>query len=169
MINYLWHIFIPLILSNIIHMLIIKQGWLSSLCKPVSVSCFGPNKTWRGFIIVIILNGIFFGVVNVVLPKFGTLEALRYGVLLGLAYMVFELPNSMLKRYMGIAAGERSQKNPVFYSILDKSDSALGVSLISKLIFGFTWVEIGLLFFGSVAIHSFFSLLLVVIGVKRSF
>lgn len=167
--NYLWHIYIPLILSNVLHMAIVRRNIFSTWAIPLSVLWFGPNKTWRGFIVLTILNALFFYVVNLIYPLFSSSSSILYGCILGLTYMLFELPNSMMKRYLHIPSGESSQKFPLLFYLFDKADSALGISLVSKLLFGFTWMEAGILFLGSVIVHILFSFLVVFIGMKERF
>jgi hypothetical protein len=169
MIVYLVYIIIPLLISNVIHMIFVRWNWFAFLNKPIFNSLFGANKTWRGLIVLTILNGLFFSLVNTIITQFEFLESIGYGLLFGIAYIVFELPNSMLKRYVGIPAGERSKNHPVIFSVFDKSDSAFGVALFSKLLFGFSWMESIILFFVGIALHILFSVLLVLFGVKRNF
>jgi CDP-diacylglycerol--serine O-phosphatidyltransferase len=107
--------------------------------------------------------------VNIALPCFGHWTAFFYGAMLGLAYMVFELPNSWFKRYMGIQSGQKAEKNAWVFMMLDKMDSALGVSLASKILFAMSWADTLMLFFLAVLIHVFFSWLLVITGVKKGF
>ncbi len=167
--NYLFHIFIPMILSNVIHIVMVKKRICASLAIPIARTWFGENKTWRGMIILPLLNGVLFWIVNMVMPLFGQIQALFYGGILGLTYMIFELPNSWFKRKMGIGAGQKAEKNAWSFMLLDKMDSAIGVSLASKIIFDLTWMEALKLFGLAVLIHVFFSWLLVTTGVKKRF
>jgi len=150
-------------------MIIVKKGLFPSLVIPLSVALFGKNKTLRGVLILPLLNGFLCWLVNWFIPVFESIEAFIIGAVLGLAYMISELPNSWLKRKLGIASGQRAKKNATFFLLLDKMDSAFGVSLVCKFIFEFSWVEAGILFLIAVSIHVFFSWFLVAIGVKRRF
>ena len=167
--NCFFHIFIPMILSNIMHMVLVKRNAFSSLAVPVAAELFGKNKTWRAFAIVPPLNALFFWMVNTANPLFGWMEALFYGFILGLTYLLFELPNSWLKRRMGIKAGEKAKKNAWLFMLLDKMDSATGVSLLSKILFNLSWPETLKLFIAAVLIHVFFSWLLALIRLKKRF
>ncbi len=167
--NYLLHIFIPMIVSNILHMIIVKKNWLSFLAISISPPLFGANKTWRGIVFLTLVNSILFWAVNVFSPMFGNLEALTIGGILGFVYMLFELPNSWFKRRMGIGAGQEAKKNKKLFMLLDKMDSALGVSWVSKILFGFSWMGMVKLFLLAVLIHVFFSWLLVVLKIKKRF
>ena len=167
--EYLLHIFIPMIISNISHILIVKKNLLSSLTIPISTKLFGQNKTWRGFLLLPFLNGILCGLVNLFYPIFEMTNALIIGAILGLVYMIFELPNSWLKRRLGIAAGEKAQKNAIGFMILDKVDSSAGVSLACHFLLQLTWLDTLYLFFLAVFTHVFFSWFLVILGVKKRF
>ena len=158
-----------MIVSNIIHMIIVKKNWLSPMAISIAPTLFGANKTWRGIMVLTLLNGILFWGVNFFFPLFGNLEAFIYGAILGFVYMIFELPNSWLKRRMGIKAGQTATKNKRFFMLLDKMDSALGVSLISKILFGLSWLATVKLFLLAVFIHVFFLWILVVVRIKKRF
>lgn len=166
---YLGFILVPLILSNVLHMFIVKRGLLPALCRPLSEPLFGKNKTWRGLITVPLLNGATLMLLCVFFPRFALPEAFVLGATLGLAYMLSELPNSWLKRRAGIAPGGEAETHAWFFHLLDKTDSSLGVSLASFVLFDFSISETILLFAAASLTHVFFSWVLVVAGVKKSF
>lgn len=167
--EFLIHILIPMIFSNVIHMVLVKKNVLPTLLIPISKLLFGTNKTWRGVVIVSGLNAFFFWLVNLFNPLFTDTKALLFGAILGFLYILFELPNSFLKRRLGIGSGQAATKNAWLFMLLDKSDSALGVALGSKFLFNFSWLEMLQLFFVGIFVHIFFSWLLVVIGIKKRF
>lgn len=162
-------VLIPLIVANVLHMLLVKKEMLSSLAIPINVKLFGFNKTWRGVVFLIIVTAVFCSLFGWIF-KFQTFKSnLLLGAVLGLTYVVFELPNSMFKRWKGIEAGERSKKGGIYFSILDKTDSAFGVSLVYSLLNDFSAKEGILLFLVCSGLHAFISLLLVFLKVKKSF
>jgi hypothetical protein len=158
-----------MIFSNVIHIILVKKNLLPMLLIPISKPLFGVNKTLRGFILVTFLNAFFFEIINLFNPLFSHLESLFFGAILGLSYMIFELPNSFLKRRLGISSGKKATKNAWIFILLDKSDSAFGISLGTKLLFGFTWLETLELFIIGILLHFFFSWLLVALRIKKSF
>ena len=162
-------ILLPLVLSNIIHMVIVKLNYFQFLSIPLCTKLFGINKTWRGFILVSVLNSLLCWMIYLVLKSEMVSNPLFTGFLLGVFYMLFELPNSFLKRRVGIGSGEKANGIKSFFIILDKTDSAFGVSLISYFLFSLSITDFLLLFFISVIIHSFFSILLVLLRIKQSF
>jgi hypothetical protein len=156
----------PLIISNTIHMIAIRKGWLEGLNRPISTRLFGANKTWRGFVLLPLLNAA-----AVVLFSYDSPvpASLLLGAMLGIVYLLFELPNSFLKRRIGIAPGEQSSQYRTLFLLLDKTDSALGVSLAYYLLAEITLLHAAVLFIISSATHIIFSLLLVSLHIKKSF
>ncbi len=166
MFYHLIRLVVPLVFSNILHMIVIRMGWLPELARPVSTALFGAHKTWRGFILLPILNAIAVALFSYRSPFW---PSLFLGAVLGLAYLLFELPNSYLKRRMGIAPGQAASRNRYLFMLLDKTDSAFGVTLAYYLLTDITLPEAGMIFLiGSMA-HILFSLLLVSLRIKRSF
>jgi hypothetical protein len=160
-------IIIPLIISNVIHMVVVKNNYLSGLAIPLSVSLFGANKTYRGLMLVPLFNLIFM----FILAKLTSDDSFRllHGFLFGMAYVLSELPNSYLKRKMGIASGETAINNKILFQFLDKFDSAFGVTLLAFWIYDLALPVGFLLLFFSGGVHIIFSLLLVKLKFKRSF
>ncbi len=183
---------IPLIVSNVLHMVLVKKNGLKSLCIPLNSTLFGPNKTLRGFLFVPFVNGILYLVVNWpggwllsgLSPEYylqqeiniGDINFLNLllmqesiGAVYGLFYMLFELPNSWIKRRMGIASGESSTRFRWFFTLLDKTDSAIGVSLFFGFLNDFN-IEMMLQFFlCASSLHFGISGLLVLSKIKKSF
>lgn len=125
----------PLIFSGIIHMIIVKKDLLSFLRIPLSLKLFGANKTYRGFVVMIFstILGVYLcqfllSIIDIDFYKEVNLWIL--GGLLGLSYTVFELPNSYMKRRLGIAPGKRASKNTLIFSIYDQMDSGIGLCLV---------------------------------------
>ncbi len=163
------YIVVPLIISNVLHMVIVKKNFFSSLATPVSVKLFGQNKTWRGFVIVPLLNAFLLSMINLLWPYLSNVRALIIGFLLGIAYMLFELPNSYLKRRLGIGPGVNAGNLRWLLMLIDKTDSSFGVSLFSYFLLDLGLVQFLQLFLISVLTHIFFSLILVATGIKKSF
>jgi hypothetical protein len=167
--NYLPHILIPMIIANVIHIIIVKKNALSFLTMPIWTTQFGANKTWRGFFILPILNGALLVLVNFFLPVFEVFQSFWIGAILGFVYMLFELPNSWIKRKMGVGSGEKAEKNAFLFMAMDKMDSSLGVSLACHFLLHWNWSETGIFFFIAIGTHVFFSWFLVVLKIKKRF
>ena len=58
---YLAGTLIPLIISNILHMIVVKKKWLSILNYPINDGWFGKNKTYLGFFVLPLLNALLYG------------------------------------------------------------------------------------------------------------
>ena len=160
---------VPLVVSNVLHMVVVKKNWLPVLAQPVSVQLFGEHKTWRGFLLLPLLNGAVLWLIAPVTKALPAGTAFWTGAALGFAYMLAELPNSYLKRRRGIAPGENAGRNRLLFMLLDKTDSALGVCLLYFFLRDIQLFQVVALFLLSSGAHIFFSLLLVSLHLKKSF
>ena len=165
----LYLVFIPGILANVSHMFLVKANGFSKLIIPIHEQLFGKNKTFRGFIVLIVFTAFFTGLCSLLVEDYSIIRGLGIGALLGFTYAFFELPNSFLKRRLGIKAGGKANRNKLLITILDKMDSTFGVSFVYYLLSDLTVLEGVFLFLGSVGLHVFFSFLLVAVKVKKSF
>ncbi len=103
---------------------------------------FGSNKTYRGVIAVGLGTALGFGIQALVLHQITSLRHLELidysrlnwfplGFALGVAAMLSELPNSFIKRQLGIAPGTVANGLVgVLFYILDQIDMLLGVWLV---------------------------------------
>lgn len=130
--NVLW-VMLPTALAGIAHMLVVRQQWVEFLAQPIWLEGLGPNKTWRGVVAMMLFSALavcgFELVVQPVLP----VSQILWGLGLGLLYVLAELPNSFVKRRMGIAAGTQSAQRPWLSAAVDKMDSALLGSVVLAL------------------------------------
>ena len=144
---------VPTILAGVMVMLWCKLPILKAIAKPIDFGknfadgkrLFGDNKTWKGMLGYILFN-TFFAVLWGFVCQGGVLKDLNFfyqyhentipfnlliGVLLGLGYSIFELPNSFLKRRLDITPGKSiSGFWKVFFVFLDQADSVFGVALV---------------------------------------
>ena len=146
-------------------------------CLPDGKRIFGDNKTYKGFV-----GMILFGAVLSVLWGFAakgsqTLSSLNYfyrnydntvlynlliGSLMGFAYALFELPNSFLKRRIGITPGKNdiSGFKRVFFIFFDQADSVFGCVLVVCAFFPLpVWFYFAYVLVGAVT-HIVFNMLL---------
>jgi phosphatidylserine synthase len=133
---------LPAIVGGILHMLAVTRDWLPFLKIPVFEPWFGANKTLRGFLLMPLLAvpGAWLAHLlaqgrTLTVDLAGT-SFLTLGLLLGFAYVLFELPNSFLKRRLGIVPGAEAHRLRVLFIFLDQMDSAVGVALAAVLFFG---------------------------------
>lgn len=149
----------PVILAGILTMIWCKLPVVQAWARPMDRGrqlkdgrrLFGENKTWKGFAGYLLMgtfSGITWGVVCQLVPALGrsnylyayhdnsvTYNALM-GLAFGLAYTVCELPNSFLKRRVGIQPGKPSagSKRWLFF-LLDQVDSLLGCVFVLCLVY----------------------------------
>jgi len=164
--------FIPLIIANVLHMLVVKKDVLKSLRIPLSKRLFGKNKTLRGFVVLPILTACTAGI-NSLLFGLHAHDTYYYycliGFGLGLAYMIGELPNSFIKRRLGIKNGAQSRRYKYLQILVDKSDSLISTLLFYYYVQSVPFRIIVILFFAALLIHISISYLLFLLKIKKSF
>lgn len=144
----------PVILAGVSNMVVVKQKWFKKIAKPMDNGkmlkdgkrILGNNKTWFGFFTMIVCSIIthfvwgFFCKISVSFHSMNQLylyhdNTLWYnavvGAVMGIAYMLFELPNSFIKRRLEIPDGktEKGVKGKIFF-VIDQLDSMFGVILV---------------------------------------
>lgn len=138
---------------------------------------FGDNKTWRGFVVMVPAAACAFWVLSLVTgaARGGTglwpLTAVQYALLgawAGAGFMAGELPNSFLKRRLGIAPGEPagSMRSTLLHFLLDRIDSGIGMLGALALVVPVAWQTWAAVLLVGPAIHWSFSLLMFRLGVK---
>ena len=141
------------VIAGIVNSIWCKSGMFKRLQVPMDGGrnfvdgrrIFGDNKTWKGFLGYIFCNVIcmvLWGLVcdvaqlesyNMFYEKVANtpVNNLIIGLLLGIAYGVFELPNSFLKRRLGIVPGKSvSGAWKAFFVFFDQADSVFGCVLV---------------------------------------
>lgn len=139
---------------------------------------FGANKTLKGFVVMVPATALSFGLLGALalaFPRAGEglwlLSPLQYVALGGIAalgFMLGELPNSFLKRQLGIAPGEApaSAWGRWLGFAIDRLDSIVGMLLVLSLFVPVGWkVWLFVLAVGP-GIHWLFNVALYVLGVK---
>lgn len=165
----------PPILAGILNMAWCKAPFGKGLNVPIDhrkilkdgKRLFGDNKTWKGFLGISVLTVICAVIWGAVCGSDGYLFEHNYmyrnfdntliynivmGLALGFAYALFELPNSFIKRRMGISPGKAINglkgKGFVFF---DQADSVFGCVLVLSFVcrmtvaFYFLYVLVGTL------------------------
>lgn len=153
----LLYLILPLVLAGFSNMVWMKLPILDSLRVPMDKGqnwrdgrrIFGDNKTWKGFIGMMIVTALWlqvFDLIDAISPGARALSLLPfetwpglmatvYGAIWGLFYVLAELPNSFIKRRLDISAGgEAKGWLGQLFKIIDQGDSVLGC-LIGMLIF----------------------------------
>lgn len=137
---------IPIIIGGVLHMIVVTRDMYPQLKIPIHTGLFGANKTWRGFVVVPLFTAagtlLLYPLELFQRAVWGTSVLEQHslfivGIVTGLAYMVFELPNSYVKRRLGIGPGETPAKLRWVFILMDQLDSIIGVSLAYCLLLGF--------------------------------
>lgn len=168
LVSHLIIVIVPLIFSNTLHMLVVKKNLFNYLNKSISVALFGKNKTWRGLIFVSICNAFLLMFINEIF-QFKITHPFYLGLILGVSYIVFELPNSYMKRKLGIQPGEQHEKHKILFALIDKMDSAFGITIIYWVL-GYINIQNAIILFlcGSLT-HILISKILVLTKIKKAF
>jgi CDP-diacylglycerol--serine O-phosphatidyltransferase len=166
--THLLIVLVPLIFTSILHMLAVKENWLNVLQIPIWRTGFGENKTWRGVLFVPAANALFLLLISSVF-RLDLAYPFLLGYILGLSYLIFELPNSFLKRKAGIKAGGHHRDHKYLFYILDKTDSSFGVTLTYFLITGITLKMALALFLINSTMHAAIAFVLVKLRIKSTF
>lgn len=185
-----WALAITLIvafsLAGIAQVIWLRSGHRSFLARAIDGGrtfrgrrLFGDNKTWRGFVVMVPATACAFlllVVLRPVLPSWwadglwsmGPAAYALTGAVAGLGFMLGELPNSFVKRQLGIAPGLAPEGFilRIVFAIADRVDSILGMLIVLSLIVPVpmeTWFYVLLL---GPAIHFAFSATLHAVNVK---
>ena len=90
------------------------------------------------------------------------------GVLLGLAYAAAEIPNSFIKRRMGVAPGETPERFALFFVMVDQLDSTIGCLLIYVFLLQMPMLTLASTFFIAPVIALLVKQILFVLGLKKT-
>jgi CDP-diglyceride synthetase len=163
----LW-VFVPVLGAPILHAPVLTFDLLKGLKRPLDCGAtiggkrlFGDNKTWRGAIVMLV------GVIAAAallslwpwywhhLPKeIQDAGPWLYGFLLGLGVVVGELPNSFLKRRIGIAPGtQRKTVGGVLLSVYDQADFVLAIWVLLLPIWAMSVGQAAIAFVAVTAVH----------------
>ncbi len=147
----------PLVIAGFLHMFLVKKNLLSSLNKPISLKMFGRNKTYRGFVAMPVFTyiGLLY---SQAIPFFKNqnltqMQLLKLGLLLGLFYALFELPNSWMKRRLNIEPGKTPDKNKLLFIFIDQADSVIGCLCVYVLFMDLTFLTISLVILLGPSLH----------------
>lgn len=188
---YMYLTILPLIVSGVLNMVFTKTKFYQKHKSPIDRGCvlkdgkriFGDNKTWIGFISMVLISTCVHAASGVVVDVFdishySDLYAVHdntilynsfVGFMFGLIYMLSELPNSFVKRRFDIQAGKTDKgiKGLVFF-IIDQIDSLIGVALLIFLLSNITlWKSVGYLVLGAFT-HVAVNLVLYLLKVRKN-
>jgi hypothetical protein len=139
---------------------------------------FGENKTLRGFVVMVPATAAAFVVVVLVAASgspaaagLWNLSPLGYAALgawAGFGFMVGELPNSLVKRQLGIEPGRAARGVAFLWQFLgDRLDSGIGMLIAVSLAVPTPWRVWAFVLVLGPAIHWAFSVLMFRLGIKQ--
>lgn len=171
---------------GLVHVLWLRSKLARRLAYPVDGGLmvrnrrlFGANKTLGGFLALPPAASLSFWLLSVLWAQLPAplpdmlwpLSGWQYaglGLICGFAFLIAELPNSFLKRQIGIAPGAAPSSGPlkVITTIVDRFDSVIGCLVAASLLLPLsvaTWVWVLVL---GAAQHALFSFLMFRMGLK---
>jgi len=165
--------------------------WLGSRCShrlavPIDFGrtlrgnrIFGDNKTPRGFVVMVPATALAFALLHHLLGAVDPSwvqgiwpltdgESLALGALAGLGFMLGELPNSFVKRQLGILPGHAARGGfaRTLSFVFDRLDSVLGALLATSLMVPTPWRMWTFVLLIGPGVHWLFSVALFCLRVK---
>lgn len=171
----LW-VMAPVLGGAVAHAPVLRRDLLKPLKKPISRRLFGANKTWRGALMMTAGTTA----ATVALHKFpayrrrlprevAEADPRLVGLLLGLAVWTGELPNSFIKRRLGIPPGEqRRDAVGVAISVFDQADFVPTAWLLLSPVWRMSAAEAIRTFAAVAAAHMPINVIGYAIGARRS-
>ena len=175
---------LPVVLGGLGHVAVLKTNVLRSLAVPIDNGArlrgrpvFGENKTWRGIALMTGLTALASGTQAALARRnrwtsaLDVLQSARVnawltGALCGLTYCLAELPNSFVKRQLGIAPGARATRASRLQYVVDQADSVAGCLLALRLLYRAAARELITAFALGITVHIGIDQLIYAIGVK---
>ncbi len=176
-------LFVPILGAMVAHAPVLRFDLVPGLKRPLDGGrtfrgrrIFGANKTWRGATVMFV--GVLVATLALAqLPAYwGRIpaEVARHspwivGTLLGLGVVLGELPNSFVKRQIGIAEGtQRRSPLGVVVSVVDQGDFVLAIWLTLLPLYVLTVGEVLTAFLLVVAVHYAVNLIGYAIGARKA-
>jgi hypothetical protein len=143
----------PILIAGLVHVAVITLNLAPDLARPIDAGrrwrgrpLLGSNKTWRGFVVMPAATAITIAAQQALgtrAPRLGALAHLRrgappalvVGAICGAAYVLAELPNSFVKRRLGIAPGRSAPGARVAQYLVDQLDSVIGCAVAIRMFY----------------------------------
>ena len=143
----------PILIAGLLHVAVITLDLAPTLARPIDAGrrwrgrpLLGKNKTWRGFVVMPAATAITIAAQQALAarsPHLAALAPLRraappgwiVGAICGAAYVVAELPNSFVKRRLGIAPGTSARRARAAQYVVDQLDSVVGCAVAIRTLY----------------------------------
>lgn len=173
-------------IAGLVHVAVIKVGLLKELAAiPLDFgvqlqgrTLFGENKTLRGALVMVASTALssmaFVRLLSVSptlrarVPVFELDHPAIWGLLAGAGYVAGELPNSFIKRRVGIGPGATTDGlvGALFW-IVDQIDSMIGVLLLLSPFWLPSWTFVLALLVITLVVHPSVAFVMLLLGLKR--
>src|SRR6185503_12472904 len=128
----------PILIAGLVHVTVITLNLMPELARAIDGgrrwhgrALLGTNKTWRGFLVMPAATAMTIAAQQAIAARslnLATLVPLRrgapaawiVGAICGTAYVLAELPNSFVKRRLGIAPGTSAPRARVVQYVVDQ-------------------------------------------------
>ena len=162
-------VFVPVLGAVVLHAPVLRFDLLKPLKRPLSNRLFGANKTWRGALVM------FTGVVLATAASWALMPDevrdepwLLVGTLIGAGTVLGELPNSFLKRRLGIGPGERrTTPAGLVLVVYDQADFVPGIALALLPVWTMPLAIVALGFVAVAAVHFVVNVIGYAIGARE--
>lgn len=183
--------FTPVIMAGILNMFWVKVG-PDRLRIPLDHGLtladgrrlFGQNKTYLGLVGYVMFHSLAafaWGIMNAIWPflednnyfyqmhENNAFYNILIGALMGLAYTLFELPNSFMKRRVGIEEGKSAKGiASLLFTFLDQVDSLVGVGLVLCIFYPLGIKRFLILIFIGFFMHALINFILYLLGLRKN-
>jgi CDP-archaeol synthase len=143
----------PILIAGLVHVAVITLDLVPQLAQPIDAGrrwrgrpLLGRNKTWRGFVVMPAATAITIATQQRLAarsPRLAAIAPLARGVpppwivgaICGAAYVLAELPNSFVKRRLGIAPGTSAPRARTTQYVVDQLDSVVGCAVAIRMLY----------------------------------
>lgn len=176
-------VFLPVLGAAITHAPVLKWNLFPGLARPLDCGAtvrgrrlFGDNKTFRGAIAMFVgtaaaalLLASWPAYWSALPSEIRAAGAVPFALLIGVGTPLSELPNSFLKRQLGIVPGTR-QRTVVgaLISLLDQGDFVFGISLVLLPIWRISLLQFATAFAAVSLVHLLVSAIGFAIGARKT-
>ena len=148
----------PILIAGLAHVAVITLDLAPQLAQPIDAGrwwrgrpLLGRNKTWRGFVVMPAATAITITVqqrLSARSPRLAAIAPLAraappwvVGAICGAAYVLAELPNSFVKRRVGIAPGTSALRARTLQYVVDQLDSVAGCAVAIRALYRIETVD----------------------------